>query len=155
MKRKTILRRRVGGTAALLTLESITSVTALLGGTLLVLAPDGTLLATDPTVLAGTPFEDWRIPGVLLALLVGGGFAMAAISLWSGMRGARQLSQAAGFGLVLFELVELAWIGFHPLQVVFGVVGMAILVLASRPSQPQQSDPDRPACPTRPANQRS
>ena len=122
----------------LLTLESLTAVTAPAGGTLLVLAPDGTLMTVDPTVLGGTPFEDWPIPGVLL---IGSWSAVAAAAFWSGMRWAWQLSLAAGLGLVLFELVERIWIGFHPLQVVFCVVGITVLGLATRPSQRRQPDP--------------
>lgn len=117
---------------ALLALEVTTAVAALVGGTLFVLAPDGSLLMADPAVLAGTPFADWLIPGVLLALLVGGGFLAAGVALWWGVRGARELSVAAGIGLVLFEAVELAWISPHPLQAVFGVVGAAVVVLAVR-----------------------
>jgi hypothetical protein len=125
----------------LLTLEVITSVTALAGGALLALFPDGTLLAADPAVLGGSPFEDWRIPGVSLGLLVGGGFALTAGAVWARTRWARPLSVAAGLGLVLFELVELAWLGFHPLQVVFGVVGVTVVVLATRLPQQRQPDP--------------
>ncbi len=116
----------------LLTLEVITSLAALVGGTLLALAPDGKLMAANPTVLDGSPFDDWRIPGLLLGLLVGGGFAVAAGAVWFCSRYARPLSMTAGFGLVLFELVELGWLGFHPLQAVFGIVGATALVLAAR-----------------------
>lgn len=125
----------------LLTFEVITSVTAMAGGTLSVLAPDGRLLAADPTVLGGSPFEDWRVPGVLLGLLVGGGFAVAAGAVWFRARWAAPLSVAAGLGLVVFELVELAWLTFHPLQVVFTVVGVTVVVLATRLSQQDQPDP--------------
>jgi hypothetical protein len=44
---------------------------------LLAAAPDGSLLRADLAVLAGTPFSDWRVPGVRLAGLVGGGFLLA------------------------------------------------------------------------------
>lgn len=104
-------------------------------------APDGSLLAADPAVLAGSPFHDWRVPGVLLGLLVGGGFAGAAGSVWSCSRTARALSVAAGLGLVLFEIVELAWLGFHPLQVVFGVVGVWVSFLAALFPQRRQPLP--------------
>ena len=49
----------------------------LAGGVLLAASPDGSLLRADPAVLADTPFTDWRVPGVLLAGLVGGGFLLA------------------------------------------------------------------------------
>jgi hypothetical protein len=39
---------------------------------------------------------------------------------------------AAGAGLVCFEAAELAWLGFQPLEAVFAVVGVAIVMLAWR-----------------------
>jgi hypothetical protein len=115
---------------ALLTLELITGLAGFAGGVLLAVAPDGSLLQADPAVLAGSPFADWRAPGVLLAGLVGGGFLLAASSSWQGRRHAREMSIAAGAGLVCFEAAELAWLGFQPLEAVFAVVGITILVLA-------------------------
>ena len=46
--------------------------------------------------LAGTPFSDWRVPGLLLARLVGGGFLLAGWWQWRCLRYARELSMAAG-----------------------------------------------------------
>ncbi len=39
---------------------------------------------------------------------------------------------AAGAGLVCFEAAELAWLGFQPLEAVFALVGVVIIVLAWR-----------------------
>lgn len=60
---------------ALVTLELMTGAAGLAGGVLLAASPDGSLLRADPAVLAGTPFSDWRVPGVLLA---GGGFLLGS-----------------------------------------------------------------------------
>ena len=117
---------------ALVTLELATGAAGLAGGVLLAAAPDGSLLRADPAVLVGSPFGDWRIPGVLLAGLVGGGFLLAGWWQLRGRRGARELSEIAGAGLVCFEAVELAWIGFQPLEAVFAVVGATVVVLAWR-----------------------
>jgi hypothetical protein len=113
-------------------LEIATGVAAVVGGGLLVAAPDGHLMQADAAVLAGGPFTDWRLPGVLLATLVGGGYLLAGA--WQLRNGplARELSMAAGAGLVVFELAELAWIGFQPLEAVFAAVGATVLVLAVR-----------------------
>jgi preprotein translocase subunit Sec61beta len=88
----------------------------------------GRLLA-DLAVLADTPFSDWRVPGVLLAGLVGGGFLLAGWWQWRGHRYARELSMIAGAGLVFFEAAELGWIGFQPLEAVFAAVGVSIIGL--------------------------
>lgn len=36
---------------------------------------------------------------------------------------------AAGSGLVLFEAIEVMWIGFQPLQVLFTLVGLGVIIL--------------------------
>jgi len=117
---------------ALITLELVTGAAALAGGALLAAAPDGSLLQANPAVLAGSPFSDWRVPGVLLAGLAGGGFLLAGWWQWPGHRYARELSIAAGAGLVCFEAAELAWIGFQPLEAVLAAVGVIVLGLAWR-----------------------
>lgn len=124
------LRRSSMARRALVTLELVTGAAGLAGGVLLAAAPDGSLLRADLAVLAGTPFSDWRVPGVLLAGLVGGGFLLAGWWQWRGGRHARELSMAAGSGLVCFEAAELAWIGFQPLEAVFAAVGVIVLGLA-------------------------
>ena len=126
------LRRSGTARRALVALELVTGATGLAGGVLLAVAPDGSLLRADPATLAGTPFADWRVPGVLLAGLVGGGFLLAGWWQWRGGWHARDLSMAAGLGLVCFEAAELAWLGFQALEAVFAVVGATIVVLAWR-----------------------
>ena len=122
---------------ALVALELVTGVTGLVGGVLLAAAPDGSLLRADPATLAGSPFSDWRVPGVLLAGLVGGGFLLAGRWQWRGGWHARELSMAAGVGLVCFETAELAWLGFQPLEALFAVVGVTIVILAWRTPRTQ------------------
>ena len=115
---------------ALLRLELFNGIAALTGGLLLVIKPDGSLLRAKLSALAGSPFSDWRVPGILLTLLVGCGF----LSTWEWQRRggacALELSILAGLGLIGFEAAELAWIGFQPLEAVFGVVGLAVVCLA-------------------------
>ena len=127
-----MLRRREVAQPVLVALELVTGVTGLVGGVLLAAAPDGSLLRADPATLAGSPFSDWRVPGVLLAGMVGGGFLVAGWRQWRGHRYARELSMAAGAGLVCFEAAELAWLGFQPLEAVFAVVGVTVVALAWR-----------------------
>ena len=119
-----------GGRRLLVGLELLTGSTAVLGGVLLAAEPDGSLLQADPAVLVASPFQNWRIPGILLTTLVGGGFLAAGVWQWRGWRHARELSVVAGLGLVCFEVVEVAWIGFQPLQAVFALVGAAVAGLA-------------------------
>jgi peptidoglycan/LPS O-acetylase OafA/YrhL len=111
-------------------LELFVGGTALIGGLLLAIAPDGSLLAADPAALHGSPFTDYRLPGLLLAALVGGGYLLAGWWQRRAGRGARALSVFAGAGLVTFEGAEVLWLGFQPLEAVFVAVGGTVAVLA-------------------------
>jgi hypothetical protein len=51
---------------------------------------------------------------------------------WRRYRYARELSMAAGTGLVCFEAFELAWLGFQPLEALFALVGLTVAALAWR-----------------------
>lgn len=90
------------------------------------------LLRADPAVLAGTPFSDWRVPGLLLAVLVGGGYLLAGVWQWGNRWHARELSIFAGTGLVAFEAAELAWLGFQPLEAICAGIGLAVIALGRR-----------------------
>jgi hypothetical protein len=63
-------------------------------------------------------------------LAVRGAASLAAWWQWRGYRYARELSMAAGTGLVCFEAFELAWLGFQPLEAIFALAGLAVVVLA-------------------------
>ena len=56
----------------LFVLVSFLAVTALLSGIMLISNPDGKIMNLSVSLLEGTPFKDFTIPGVLLAVLVGG-----------------------------------------------------------------------------------
>lgn len=117
---------------ALVGMEYFTGVTALAGGIMLVARPDGSLLQARVSALTRSPFANWRVPGTLLAALVGGGFLLTAEWQRRRLPHARALSTFAGLGLIAFEAAELAWIGFQPLQAVFVIVGATVTVLAVR-----------------------
>ena len=99
---------------------------------MLAVRPNGSLLQAKRSALDGSPFSNWRVPGILLAVLVGGGFLLTAESQRRHLPHARELSIFAGVGLMVFELTEVLSIGFQPLEAVFGVVGAAVTVLAVR-----------------------
>jgi hypothetical protein len=128
--RRTSLPRRQ---KLLVGLELMTGASAAISGVLLAVAPDGSLLHADLAALQGSPFTDWRLPGLLLAVLVGGGFGGTGRWEWRDGTHARELSVLAGLGLITFEAVEVAWLGFQPLQAVFALVGAAVVGLAVAP----------------------
>jgi hypothetical protein len=117
-------------TVLLLGIEALVGLTAVAGGVLLAAAPDGRLLGADPAVLKGTPFADYFVPGILLALLVGGGGLVATALTGRKAPYARAYAIFYATGVVAFEGVEYSMIGWQPLQAVIGALGLAMLLLA-------------------------
>lgn len=106
-------------------LGAFISLGALFGGAMLVVAPDGSLLGLSPTVLAGTPFSDFSLPGWALIGLLGLGHAL--VFLLTLLRSPRAARWSALMGGVLFGwiLIQVMMIGYQmPLQPLFGVLGL-------------------------------
>lgn len=88
--------------------------------------------------LDGSPFADYRLPGVTLILLVGGGNLAAAALLLARRRAGIVASIAAGGFLIIFEVVEAAALGLRiwlqPFCFVLGfiIVGLALRLWATR-----------------------
>ena len=78
------------------------------GGGLGLAAPDGSGLGMDPALLEGTPFPDYRLPGLIL---IGLGLAavVAAAGLARGMR-RQELSSRLAWLILLVALGINAWI---------------------------------------------
>lgn len=121
----------------LIAIEALTGASAALGGSLLIARPDGHLIGARTTALAGSPFGSWLMPGILLVAFVGGGYLTAAVCLAADAAFAQALSVVAGLGLIVFEVCEVAWLGFQPLEAAFMAVGMSVaalgLTLSDRP----------------------
>jgi hypothetical protein len=105
---------------------------ALAGGVALVARPDGSVMHFDVQLLAGSPFRDYLIPGLILGILFGiGSFVVAALGLlhW---RVAPFLAFAIGMAQMIWIVVELAIIRelsfLHP---TFFAVGLIIAVASA------------------------
>ena len=90
--------------------------------------------------LQGTPFVDYTIPGLALAILVGGSFLFAAVTIFTGREMGVLASALAGLFMIGFEVVEIAvvdrfggnWLSIAVvLQAIFSVLGLAIFGLAT------------------------
>ena len=89
--------------------------------------------------LAGSPFSDYTIPALALGILCGGGSLAAAILVLVRPAVGGIVSIGAGAGMAIFELVEVAAVGFmivkfptEPasyLQPVYFVIGVVIAAL--------------------------
>lgn len=103
------------------------------GAAFMLAAPDGHLMQWDTSMLAGSPFDDFLVPGLILGGLFGLG-SLATIRL--GLRGSRVaplLGFAIGCAQMIWITVELAILGelsfLHPLM--FGT-GALIAVASVR-----------------------
>lgn len=106
---------------------------AIPAGAAFALRPDGSLVGMPLSVLAGTPFPDFRLPGLVLALVVGGATLAAAILLAIDSRRAAGVALAAGAVTLGWIAVQLALIGYvSPLQPLVAALGLAMVGLAWR-----------------------
>lgn len=78
--------------------------------------------------LAGTPFSDYTIPGLLLLIVVGGGMLLAATTVFVKREWAVLLSTAMGLVMIGFEAVEVAIIDRYAQAVVPPTIVQQILL---------------------------
>ena len=110
-----------GFRTGLLVLEYFAALSALGGGVLGVFANGA---GVPLSYLAGTPFDSYRVPGVILAVVVGGTQLAAAITLQRRTTWALRISTVAGFGMLIWIFVELAIISQYSwLQTLYFAVG--------------------------------
>lgn len=115
------LRRRL----VLVATELVVGIGALFGGYGLLADAEG--LGAEQSWLDGSPFSDYRIPGLVLLVVVGGGLLTAAALAALGHRFAAGAALAMGVVLLAWGVVETLTIGWQgPPQVVM----LAVFVLA-------------------------
>ena len=118
-----------------LALEVILSIGALGGGLILMLAPRGEILPLPLSALAGSPFDTYFVPGVILFGVLGFGPLAAACLAWVRHPLAPIAAFVVGAGLLIWVAVEVAIIGYSnepPLQAIYAILGVAILLVAIR-----------------------
>lgn len=120
---------RAGKTAVSLLI--LLGIGALAGGVSLVAKPDGSVMQLPVRLLAGSPFPDFFVPGLILGGLFGVGSVLVAVIGLRCWRIAPFLAFAIGCGQMIWITVELAIIKefsvLHP--ICFGL-GLGIAVAA-------------------------
>jgi len=123
-------------------------VSGLFGGGAFILAPDGRLLATPPIWLRQIPFSSFLFPGLVLFFVVGLlSLLVAAALMWqpravllqrctplTGYYWGWTATGLAGCGIIIFEVVESAYIGLAWPQGLYMAIGAAIVLVALSPS---------------------
>lgn len=116
----------------LLGLNAFVAVSAIAGGGALVLRPGGELLGLSPDLLTGSPFDTYRVPGVILALVVGVTALAAAVYQRRRSAWAAPASLVAGAVLTGWIGIQVLMLGpIFWLQALLGAVGLAQLGLAT------------------------
>ena len=120
------LRRFAKG---LVVLEVLLSLGALGGGLVLILAPRGEIMPLPLSALAGSPFDTYLGPGLILFSVLGLGPLVAARLAWLRHPFAPVAAFIVGVALLIWVAVEIAIIGYSnepPLQAIYLTLGAAI-----------------------------
>lgn len=112
--------------AALLALTSLSSLAAIGGGVGLLISG----LGIPVSQLDDTPFDSFLVPGLLLAIVVGGSLATAAVSLLQRVRWQGRVAMVSGGIMLGWIAVESLMIhDGRPLQIAVAVMSLLILLL--------------------------
>jgi hypothetical protein len=120
---------------AAVVLEVLLSIGALGGGLVLMIAPRGEIMPLPLAALAGSPFDTYLVPGLILFGVLGLGPLVAARLAWLRHPLAPTAAFVVGVGLLIWVAVEVAIIGYSnepPLQAIYGILGAAIVLVACR-----------------------
>jgi hypothetical protein len=102
------------------------------GGVALLADPTGGLIGMPISMLAGSPFDDFLLPGLILLLVLGIVPLCVSWGLWRRRPWAWHGSVFVGASLVVWIAVQVAMVGHRgdpPLQAIYGGLGVAILAL--------------------------
>ena len=111
-------------------LATFIGITAVAGGVALIV---GAATSTsggaipDAAYLGGSPFTSYIVPGLVLAVVVGGTHLLAALFVGRGSPGGAAAVAVAAFGLLIWIFVQMMFIPFSVLQAVYFGAGLAEL----------------------------
>lgn len=140
--------RRATGLLVLLLFQGVSAVG---GGLWLVLHPTGIPPGLTLELLRGSAFGDYRLPGLVLLVVLGVVPCVVAFGLWRRTSWSRIASVLVGGALVVWIVLQITIIGYQPwppppwpsLQLVYGTLGIAIVGLAAKPFPLQGTGEER------------
>jgi len=112
-------------------LVAFTALTALSSGIMMIYDPSGSFFQMSESLLSGTPFKNFLVPGIVLALIVGGtNLAAVVLNL---MRNKNRYNWAIAAGVMIsgWIVVQMIMISaFSWLQLLYLVIGILTILLA-------------------------
>lgn len=125
----------------LVALHIFLGIGAIAAGQALVRDPTGRALGMSLEYLAGSPFPDFRVPGIFLAVVIGTANLVSAAALWRRHRLSPLLSLSTGLLLVVWVVIQTAIIGYrHWTQFIWWVMFPLVAILAAVLTQGTRSD---------------
>lgn len=125
------LRAHIPFRSWILGLSAFSALSALGGGIELVGLAHGSPYVPI-TLLEHTVFDSFLVPGLLLLLVVGGTSLACSLFAWAHSKRTISATWLAGGTLTSWIVAEAAQMGeVHPLQIVYGLLGMSLLALAA------------------------
>lgn len=110
---------------------SFIALTALISGLILATNTDGDLMNLSLSLLDITPFKDFKIPGLLLAIIVGGVNLIAVFLNIQRHQNRYNWAMAGGIILIAWIIIQIILIGvFHWLHALYLVLGILVTLIA-------------------------
>ncbi len=112
-------------------------ISGLSGGVGLVLDPTGESLRIPLSWLENSPFDDYLIPALILLIVLGLFPLVVFYGLLKKWSWSWYAALIVGAALIIWIGVEISIIGYHPqppLQLIYGSLGLIILVFVLMPS---------------------
>jgi hypothetical protein len=116
---------------AIIALELLLSVGALVGGAMMFLVPDGSAFGMPLSMLAHSGFDSFRFPGLILIVVNGVLPLISAVAMARGLTWAPRSVMIVGVVLVGWIVVQVALLRsfFWPLHGTYVVLGVVLVAL--------------------------
>jgi hypothetical protein len=112
-------------------LVAFIAVTSTLSGLLMISDPEGDLLNLSISLLEGTPFKNFLMPGILLTLVVGGVNIIAIYHLLANGSRRYDWAMAGGIMITVWIVTQMILIqAIHWLHFVYLFTGILIILIA-------------------------
>jgi hypothetical protein len=108
-------------------------ISAIIGGLMLILKPDGSSMGMPPdmiTMFGNSPFRDFLIPGIILFIMNGISSFVASVPVIRRTKNYYLLVIYQGCVLTVWIAVQIYFIPtFHFLQITYGLMGIVMIIL--------------------------